>query len=938
MPGMDPASIATALDLGNGAYTALATGTSSIKAGIRRLRLSGYIDIEWLNLDEGVHGLTATDAIDVAAFLKSTRVRPLLSLAALTVVGGAGAPAQATEQIKQNFIAEAHRWCIEHGTGWKLSSEAIWRQIEGIYRGVLPSAAPSDELTSEVQSFTSFLAEPISHGLQANGEPLDDDYAPRLVDLASNIDRIIATEAHRNDLIRQIRSASQSQPIFSHSQSEHFSDFAKLYVSRTFIDIDSSAIYPSEFFLKSGSPFRAVLLGTPGAGKTTFVRHLVDASARHDHRDPPAACLVIRCRDYVRLGWNQSVVEFLTGSVDADLHLKLTRASLEDLLLLGQVTVIFDGLDEVTNQSQRSELARRIQAFAARYPALSILISSREVGYDRAPLAASIFKHIRLNEFTEDQIYDYADRWFNLTGRPDLRDSFLDDSSTIPDIRTNPLLLSLLCVLYREHGAIPLNRRDIYAQCARELFHRWDAHRQIRVTETMPRYGDRLMQEIARWFYTTPSTNGGLDEQVLSKVISNFMRDALGFDQSEAEPSARDFLEFCAGRAWLLGRVGATQGGVRVFNFTHRTFYEYFAAEAVARSTTSSREVANTILAALASDATSVLPELLIQAYDAYHERGAAEVYDRLCQVRAPSELLLRLMEGSILPRYARAAAFDLVLLRYRQEGATRETCRSLFTLTSSARRHYIEDYVKPENKGSAARDLLLHAWAGLQLSGLHSGRVSTEWESVVDHVMKSFTSWVRALDKPAVINWLVAKGDVVPTAQPRSHYEYLVCDSPYGWVPGALWWALNAALARDIDLPTHNAIHPVANQIYRRLANGRDGFPATVLDRLSDALDPFNLDDDSWNLATESGPDGSPLRDLMVVLLLAFAEQKLVAPSTLDAMSTGLRGSLMTLVRARISIANGNGHAMNEELRDLLRELPPICERWTRNEVSLVR
>ena len=151
------------------------------------------------------------------------------------------------------------------------------------------------------------------------------------------------------------------------------------------------------------------------------------------------------------------------------------------------------------------------------------------------------------------------------------------------------------------------------------------------------------MQEIARWFYNTPSTQGGLEENQIARVLAQYMETALGFSREEAERSARDFLSVCAGRAWLLlGAVGTNNFGQRLFRFTHRTFYEFFAAESLARQSDTADDICARIEEAWGRDATSVVPELLVQAYDYAHERGAAKVFQQLCSRKSANLLLLR--------------------------------------------------------------------------------------------------------------------------------------------------------------------------------------------------------------------------------------------------------------------------------------------------------
>lgn len=259
--------------------------------------------------------------------------------------------------------------------------------------------------------------------------------------------------------------------------------------------------------------FRVVLMGSPGAGKSTFVTHLVAFASDSLSTDTPVGTVVVRCREYLSKGWDLSIVSFVTRQVTTETSCRFDENDITRIFLLGKSICAFDGLDEITDRNQRSEMVKRIHSFIARFPAVSILVTTREVGYEHTPLAKSVFAHVRLDEFTVDQVEEYADKWFSLVGKPELTARFMLESESVSDLRANPLLLSLLCVLYRDSGAIPTDRRGIYSKCAELLFRAWDAHRQIAQAESMPKYADRLMQEVARWFYNTPSTEAGLEEK-----------------------------------------------------------------------------------------------------------------------------------------------------------------------------------------------------------------------------------------------------------------------------------------------------------------------------------------------------------------------------------------------------------------------------------------
>lgn len=922
---MDVAALGTGLAISNSAADALDKGATGVRAIVRRIRLAGYVDIEWLNLADG-SVLTATQVADLALCLRSDQVRPLLSMTAFAL---ATRSTDLQRSLRENFISEAERWQISHKAGWHDKAGEVWNRIEEVYTGIVGSVMANEEVADELRIYTAFLATPLAEALADEDRP--SDFASRLASLAANVERMSVVSKSTAKTIEQIRVSLLAQPISTLSQSEKFADFQELYVDRNFVDSDASTSVSSEALTLAGQPFRLVLMGSPGAGKSTFVKHLVRSSS-DERRDLQIPALELRCREYVRNGWSKSVADHLLHALTVDLALDVDAQALDDLLLLGRAIVVFDGLDEVTNQTQRAQMVQRIHAFAGRYPAVSLLVTSREVGYERAPVSRALFNHLRLEEFSEEQIENYTSRWFNLMERTDLRDDFMSDSESIADIRRNPLLLSLLCMLYRERGAIPLNRRAVYSQCADELFHRWDTHRQIQQLESMPKYGDRLMQEIARWFYTTPSTGGGLDEQILTKVISNFMKDTLGFDSADAERDARDFLDFCASRLWLLAKVGTGHGGVRVFNFTHRTFYEYFAADSLARAGNDD-DIANKIVESFKNDATSVLPELLIQAYDEYRERGAAKVYDVLCTRRPQAALLLRLMEGVNLPAYARKAAFDLLLRAYASGELSTDACRALFALTSSARKHYVEQYVMPVDQ-PIGRMLLLDAWASFQLSGRWTGRAANDWVTIVDEVVDQYVEAERAeWASAAIANWLLIKGHLA--GADVFIWQYLVCESLSGWVPGVAWWALDAVFASNQSLPDDSQLDSICRRLINELEAGL--LLPSVVARLDQALSELAIDQLPWDLRIgEDGDFVDLARTLLVSLALAAAEagssHLAVAIRNSDALA------LDELLLERLRRSRGYMGSLSARAAEVLTVLSPACHEWAMHQRNFCR
>ncbi len=59
---------------------------------------------------------------------------------------------------------------------------------------------------------------------------------------------------------------------------------------------------------------------------------------------------------------------------------------------------------------------------------------------------------------------------------------------------------------------------------------------------------------------------------------ARYLQERVFDDPIQAEAAASSFIEFCAGRAWVFTDTGTTPDGEKLYQFTHRTFLEYFSA------------------------------------------------------------------------------------------------------------------------------------------------------------------------------------------------------------------------------------------------------------------------------------------------------------------------------------------------------------------------
>ena len=371
--------------------------------------------------------------------------------------------------------------------------------------------------------------------------------------------------------------------------------------------------------------YRAVVLGNPGSGKSTLAKKLATDLASDQVRLSTAGGAVVPFLVVLRdFGAHKkdnpcSIVDFISLTCNARYQVPPPPGAIEYLLATSRAVVIFDGLDELLDTSHRAEISGDVESLASLYPSVPILVTSREVGYSQAPLSGRTFPTFRLAEFTGHDVHRYARNWFGVEADVTAAEAgaqavdFMADSSSVEDLRANALMLGLMCNLYKGSGYIPRNRPDVYEACAEMLFDRWDRLRQINVGLNIESLLRPTMQHLAFWIYRDPELQSGVTEERLVEETSDYLLGRRFDNRDDAELEARRFIEFCRGRAWVFTDTGTRPSGERLYQFTHRTFLEFFAAGHLVRSHPSPDELLGVLAAPIAAKEWDVVAQLAFQ-------------------------------------------------------------------------------------------------------------------------------------------------------------------------------------------------------------------------------------------------------------------------------------------------------------------------------------
>ena len=266
---------------------------------------------------------------------------------------------------------------------------------------------------------------------------------------------------------------------------------------------------------------RTVLVGDPGAGKTTATNVLTNYFASDPLRRIP---FLVTLRDYAAMQpIEHSVTAYIAQTLETLYQCAAPESLVEGLLITGRALVIFDGLDELLDVTRRRDVSERVEQFCSAYPLASVLVTSRVVGYDQARLDDEQFSCYRLGGFGDEQVAEYARKWFAVQdgfARGEAQNeahAFLTESETVPDLRYNPLMLSLMCILYRGEGSLPHDRSGIYGRCAELLFGKWDQRRKIHYTLQASHFVEPAIRHLAWWLLNNENSRAAVTE--LSLII-----------------------------------------------------------------------------------------------------------------------------------------------------------------------------------------------------------------------------------------------------------------------------------------------------------------------------------------------------------------------------------------------------------------------------------
>ena len=326
---------------------------------------------------------------------------------------------------------------------------------------------------------------------------------------------------------------------------------------------------------------KLMILGKPGAGKTTFLKHLAIqciGGAFQSDRVP----LFITLKDFAEADDQPDLMAFIDQAISA-IATSLPSHNTQQILDDGRALILLDGLDEV-RENDATRILRQIQQFSESYSCNAFVITCRIAARE---YTFQQFTEVEVADFDDDQIADFANKWFRSRKESVRTEDFLqklNEKLPIRKLATSPLLLSLLCLIFEDSGDFPAKRSTIYEQGIEQLLREWNPHERERCPfykKLSPDYRQSLLRYIAT--ETFEKGNYFFKQQEVGKLIKEYIERLGCFTPRELlKLDSQVTLKTIEAQHGLL--IERFNG---VYSFSHLTFHEYFIALEIAETLSS---------------------------------------------------------------------------------------------------------------------------------------------------------------------------------------------------------------------------------------------------------------------------------------------------------------------------------------------------------------
>jgi predicted NACHT family NTPase len=330
-----------------------------------------------------------------------------------------------------------------------------------------------------------------------------------------------------------------------------------------------------------------VILGQPGAGKTTLMKYicqsiLLEESFFHGELKIP---IIIRLRDLNTKGTERiekgilinylfDLLGLVVSKEKADVvvesedYLWVKERILLPLIDSLKLMVILDGFDELASPKLKERVFEDFKKLVLNLTTSKVLLTSLTSDYNYNVETTSV---LEICPLSLDQIRRFAIKWLVEESKVEQFLVSLHDSPFV-DTAIRPLTLSHLCAIFERIGKIPDKPKTVYKKVVGLLLEEWDEQRAVtRVSQYGNFEVDRKFEFLSRMaFEITVQFNRTLFNERELRSIYNEISPDFGLNRGDINKVIKE----------VEGHTGLiVQSGYHDYEFAHKSIHEYLSAE-----------------------------------------------------------------------------------------------------------------------------------------------------------------------------------------------------------------------------------------------------------------------------------------------------------------------------------------------------------------------
>ncbi len=316
-----------------------------------------------------------------------------------------------------------------------------------------------------------------------------------------------------------------------------------------------------------------MILGKPGAGKTTFMKRLAILCNQGEFQ-PQRVPVFVTLKDYAEAAGKPKLQTYIQRQWNA--CGVAAAEALSTVLGNGKALVLLDGLDEVY-ETDHDRVLEDIKSFAHQFRTCQCVITCRIAAQE---YIFEQFTEVEVADFDPEQIAEFATKWFAARNDPKKAKTLiqrLNDNQPIQELATNPLLLTLLCLIFGEAADFPANRAEPYKEGLDILLKKWDGKRNTERDQVYKKLSLKRKEDLLSQLAFTTFERGDyfFKQATVESHIIQYIRNLLGAnDDDEAlQLDGEAVLKSIEAQHGLL-----VERARNIYSFSHLTFQEYFTA------------------------------------------------------------------------------------------------------------------------------------------------------------------------------------------------------------------------------------------------------------------------------------------------------------------------------------------------------------------------